>query len=75
METLQMQKFTLKQSCLDFTKYWTTLEFDLLEQELEIGQNLLADLLSGCNFEDIINKIIQDFGKDGGDDQEASGTI
>ena len=70
-----MWKFALKQSRLDFTKYWAMPESDLLEQEPEIGQDLLADLLSGCNFEDIINKIIQDFGEDGGDDQEADGTI
>ena len=72
MEALQMRKFALKQSRLDFTKYWATLEFDLPEQEPEIGQDLLADLLSGHNSEDIIDKIIQDFGEDGGD---ADGTI
>ena len=75
MEALQMRKFALKQSRLDFTKYWATPESDLLEQEPEIGQDLLADLLSGHNSEGIIDKIIQKFGEDGGDYQEADGTI
>jgi len=72
MEALQMQKFALKQSRLDFTKYWATPASDLLDQEPEIGQDLLADLLSGHNSEDVIDKIIQDFGEDAG---EAGGTI
>ena len=65
MEALQMMKFTLKRSCLNFTKDWATPESDLLEQEPEIGEDLLADLL-GHDSEDIIDKIIQDFGKDAG---------
>ena len=75
MEALQMRKLALKQSRLDFTKYWATLEFDLPEQEPEIGQDLLADLLSGHNSKDIIDKIIQDFGEDGGDADGTTRTV
>ena len=60
MEALQMLKFALKQSHLDFTKDWATPESDLLEQEPDIGEDLLADLL-GRDLEDIIDKIIRDF--------------
>ena len=75
MEDLQMWKFALKQCHLYFTKYWDTPEPNLLELELVISQDLLANILSGCNSEDVINKIIQDFGEDCGGDQEPGGTI
>jgi hypothetical protein len=65
MEALQMMKFALKRSRLDFTKDWATPESHLLEQEPEIGEDLLADLL-GYDSEDIIDQIIQDFGEDAG---------
>ena len=62
MEALQMLKFALKQSRLNFTKDWATPESDLLEQEPDIGEDLLADLL-GRDSEDIIDRIIQDSNK------------
>jgi len=55
MEALQMLKFTLKQSHLNFTKHWLTPESMLREQEPELGEDLLADLL-GLNSEDVIDK-------------------
>jgi len=62
MEALQTLKFTLKQSRLNFTKDWATPKSDLLEQEPDIGEDLLADLL-GHDSEDIIDRIIQDSNK------------
>src|ERR1700727_963211 len=61
MEALQMLKFALKQSRLNFTKDWLTLESMLQEQEPEPGRDFLADLL-GLNSEDIMDKIIQEIG-------------
>jgi hypothetical protein len=69
MEALQMLKFALKQSRLDFTKGWATLELLLEELEPESGKDLLADLL-GLNSEDAIDTIIRDFGEDSGDDED-----
>jgi len=73
MEALQMLKFSLKQSCLDFTKHWVTPESNLLEQEPELGRDLLANLL-GLDLEDAIDKIVQYIGEDA-DDEEADDTI
>jgi len=67
MEALQMLKFTLKQSRLDFTKGWITPESMLQEQEPKLGKDLLSDLL-GLNSEDVVDNIIQLFGKDDTDD-------
>ena len=67
MEALQMLKFALKQSRLDFTKGWITLESMLQEQEPELGKDLLGDLL-GLNSEDVVDNIIQLFGEDDTDD-------
>ena len=61
MEALQMLKFALKQSRLNFTQHWLTLESMLREREPEHGRDLLADLL-GLDSEDIINRIIQENG-------------
>jgi hypothetical protein len=61
MEALQMLKFALKQSCLNFTQHWLTLESMLREWEPEPGRDLLADLL-GADSEDIIDRIIQENG-------------
>jgi hypothetical protein len=69
MEALQMLKFALKQSRLDFTKGWATSELLLEELEPESGKDLLADLL-GLNSEDAIDTIIRDFGEDSGDDED-----
>lgn len=68
MEALQMLKFALKQSRLDFTKDWVTPESVMQEMEPD-GEDLLGELL-GLNSEDAIDKIIQDFGEDSGDDGE-----
>jgi hypothetical protein len=66
MEALQMLKFALKQSRLNFTENWLTPESMSQEQEPEPGRDLLADLL-GLDSEDIMDKIIQEIG-DGNDD-------
>jgi hypothetical protein len=63
MEALQMLKFALKQSHLNFTEHWITPESMLREQEPELGKDLLADLL-GLDPEDVIDKIIQEMGED-----------
>jgi hypothetical protein len=63
MEALQILKFALKQSHLNFTKHWITPESMLREQEPELGKDLLADLL-GLDPEDVIDKIIQEMGED-----------
>lgn len=68
MEVLQMLKFALKQSRLDFTKGWITHISALQVMEPDINKDLLGDLL-GLNSEDTFDKIIQDFGKDSGDDE------
>jgi hypothetical protein len=60
-----MLKFALKRSRLDFTKNWATPESLMQETETEPGKDFLADLL-GLDSEDIIDKIIQDFGDDDG---------
>ena len=44
MEVLQMLKFTVKESCLDFMKNWVTLESTLLELEPDT-MDLLASLM------------------------------
>jgi hypothetical protein len=67
MEALQMLKFALKQSRLDFTKGWIMPESMLQEQEPELGKDLLGDLL-GLNSEDVVDNIIQLFGEDDTDD-------
>jgi hypothetical protein len=69
MEALQMLKFALKQSHLNFTKGWATSELLLEELEPESGKDLLTDLL-GLNSEDAIDTIIWDFGEDSGDDED-----
>jgi hypothetical protein len=63
MEALQMLKFALKQSRLNFTKGWATSEQFLQEQEPELGQDFLADLL-GLDSEDILDRFMRDFGED-----------
>jgi hypothetical protein len=67
MDALQMLKFALKQSRLDFTKGWITPQSMLQEQEPELGKDLLSDLL-GLNSEDVVDNIIQLFGEDDADD-------
>lgn len=67
MEALQMLKFALKQSRLDFTKNWVTPESFLRDQEPDLDEDLLADLL-GLDSEDAIDRIIHDFGDDDGND-------
>ena len=59
MEALQMLKFSLKQSHLNFTADWLTPEAMLQDQERDLGRDLLADLLK-LDSEDIIDKIIDD---------------
>ena len=63
MEALQMLKFALKQSRLDFTKNLVTPESFLQDQEPDLEEDLLADLLR-LDSEDAIDRIIHDFGDD-----------
>jgi hypothetical protein len=65
MEALQMLKFTLKQSHLDFTKNWVMPESFLQDQEPDLDEDLLADLLR-LDSEDTIDRIIHNFGDDDG---------
>jgi hypothetical protein len=67
MEALQMLKFALKQSHLDFTKGWIMPQSMLQEQEPELGKDLLSDLL-GLNSEDVVDNIIQLFSEYDTDD-------
>ena len=57
MEALQMLKFVLKQSCLDFTRNWVMPESFLQDQEPDLDEDLLADLL-GLDSEDAVDRII-----------------
>ena len=66
METLQMLKFLLKKAHLDFTHGWITSEKEMLDREPE--EDLLAALL-GDGGEDILDKIIRDFGEDDSEDE------
>ena len=67
MEALQMLKFVLKQSCLNFTEGWVTPQSMLQDEEPDSVKDLLSDLL-GLNSEDAIDEIIQEFGDDDHDD-------
>ena len=67
MEALQMLKFALKQSRLNFTKDWLTPESMMQEPEPEVGKDLLADLL-GHDSEDIIDQIILEMDDEEDDD-------
>ena len=58
MEALQMLKFMVKESRLDFTKNWITSEEILLESELDTSMDLLASLMQE-NMEDVVDKLIQ----------------
>lgn len=57
MEALQMLKFALKQSRLNFTEHLLTPE-SMLEQEPELGRDLLADLLK-LDSEEAMDKIME----------------
>ncbi|KIM83096.1 hypothetical protein PILCRDRAFT_69854, partial [Piloderma croceum F 1598] len=67
MEALQMLKFALKKACLNFTDGWITPEMIMREREPE--EDLLAALL-GANGEDVLDRIIQDFGDDDSDNDD-----
>ena len=69
MEALQMLKFALKQSCLNFTEGWATPQSMLQDEEPDSAKDLLSDLL-GLNSEDAIDEIIQEFGDDDHDDAD-----
>ena len=58
MEVLQMLKFVVKESHLDFTKSWITSEEILLESEPDTSVDLLASLMQE-NMEDVVDKLIQ----------------
>jgi hypothetical protein len=66
MEALQMLKFMLKKARLNFTRGWITSEKEMLDWEPE--GDLLAALL-GDGGEDILDKIIRDFGEDDSEDE------
>ena len=61
MEALQMLKFALKNTRLDFTSGWITSEREMQDEVSE--EELLATLLRR-NREDTLDRIIQAFGKD-----------
>lgn len=67
MEALQMLKFALKKARLNFTDGWITPEMIMREREPE--EDLLAALLR-ANGEDVLDRIIQDFGDDDSDDDD-----
>jgi hypothetical protein len=67
MEALQMLKFALKQSHLNFTEGWATPQSMLQDEEPDSAKDLLSDLLS-LNSEDAINEIIQELADDDHDD-------
>jgi hypothetical protein len=73
MEALQMLKFALKQSRLDFTKGWIMPQSMLQEQEPELGKDL-GDLLR-LNSEDVVDNIIQLFGECYGHNAALPGTL
>ena len=58
MEALQMLKFAVKESCLNFTKNWITSEEILLESELDTSVDLLVSLMQE-NTEDMVDKLIR----------------
>jgi hypothetical protein len=66
MEALQMLKFALKKSCLNFTEGWITVESEMQDQEPD--EDLLAMLLRD-NHEDMLDKIISAFAEDGSDNE------
>jgi hypothetical protein len=66
MEALQMLKFALKKSRLNFTEGWIIVESEMQEQDPD--EDLLALLLRD-NREDVLDKIISAFGEDGSDDE------
>ncbi|KIM77964.1 hypothetical protein PILCRDRAFT_76149, partial [Piloderma croceum F 1598] len=66
METLQMLKFALKKSHLNFTDGRITMESDMQEQEPD--GDLLAMLLQD-NHKDTLDRIIHAFGEDGSDNE------
>jgi hypothetical protein len=66
MEALQMLKFALKKSSLNFTEGWITAESEMQEQEPD--EDLLAMLLQD-NHEDMLDDIISAFAEDGSDEE------
>jgi hypothetical protein len=66
MESLQMLKFALKKTCLDFTGGWITPEHAM--EEHVIDQDLLAALFVDES-EDVMDRIIQDFAADNSDSE------
>lgn len=81
MEALQMLKFALKKSRLNFTKDWITSSFEMKEAESQQGVDMLARLLEVAeddsdpgphlSKEDRIDKILQEIaGGDHDDDPD-----
>jgi hypothetical protein len=64
MEALQMLKFALKKDRLNFSRDWITAESSMIEHESEQDIDLLALLLSDDKADDILDRIICDFGDD-----------
>ena len=66
MEALQMLKFTIKKDCLNFTQDWITAEGSMTKQEPDQDIDLLTLLLNNGQADDILNRIICDFGDNDG---------
>ena len=69
MESLQMLKFALKKTRLDFTGGWITPEHAMKEHVID--QDLLAALFADES-EDVMDRIIQDFAADNSDSETTS---
>jgi len=65
MEALQILKFHLKKSCLDFTKGWLMLEKQMVaDKPDEEDKDPLVELLQG-NFQNNLDEIMGSIDKDG----------
>lgn len=67
MEALQMLKFYLKKSRLDFTTGWATSQKLMVDDDADV--DLLAGLLTD-NFQDSLDTIMQSIGDDESDEPE-----
>ena len=74
MEALQMLKFMVKESHLDFTKNWITSEEILLESEPDTSVDLLASLMQE-NTEDVVDKLIQALAHELDDHSEGASAV
>ena len=74
METLQMLKFAVKESRLNFTKNWITSQEILLESELDTSVDLLVSLMQE-SMEDVVDKLIQALAHKSDDHSEGASIV